>query len=55
MEGTLPDNDKPGQQVMQRISWTPGPDGSVRQLWETSADGGKTWETAFDGKYVKKN
>lgn len=54
MEGTLPDDDKPGQQVLQRISWTPASDGSVRQLWETSADGGKTWEAAFDGRYVRR-
>ena len=28
-------------------------DGSVRQLWRTSTDGGTTWKTAFDGKYVR--
>jgi hypothetical protein len=38
---------------IQRITWSPQPDGSVRQLWESSKDG-KTWSTAFDGKYVKK-
>jgi hypothetical protein len=27
----------------------PGKDGSVRQLWESSADGGRTWTTVFDG------
>jgi hypothetical protein len=39
---------------IQRITWSPQSDGSVRQLWESSKDGGKTWSTAFDGKYVKK-
>jgi hypothetical protein len=39
---------------IQRITWAPQPDGSVRQLWESSKDGGKTWSTAFDGRYVKK-
>jgi hypothetical protein len=39
---------------IQRITWAPQSDGSVRQLWESSKDGGKTWSTAFDGKYVKK-
>lgn len=34
------------------ISWTPHADESVTQRWRTSADGGKTWKTAFDGKYV---
>jgi hypothetical protein len=41
-------------QPTQRISWWPQPDGTVRQLWESSKDGGKTWSTAFDGKYVRK-
>jgi tetratricopeptide (TPR) repeat protein len=26
----------------------------VRQLWEQSTDGGKTWTTVFDGLYVRK-
>ena len=38
----------------QRISWSVNPDGSVRQHWQSSTDGGKTWTTAFDGKYVKR-
>lgn len=49
-----PDPDKPGVILTQRITWTPNADGSVRQHWETSNDGGKTWSTAFDGRYVKK-
>lgn len=28
--------------------------GLVRQLWEQSSDGGKTWTTAFDGEYRPK-
>jgi len=39
---------------IQRITWSPQADGSVRQLWESSKDGGKSWSTAFDGKYIKK-
>lgn len=35
----------------QRITWTPNADGSVRQLWESSADEGATWTVAFDGLY----
>ena len=35
----------------ERISWTPNADGSVRQLWESSEDEGKTWTVAFDGLY----
>jgi hypothetical protein len=37
----------------QRITWTPQPDGRVRQHWETSTDAGQTWTTAFDGWYQK--
>lgn len=36
---------------LQRITWTPNADGSVRQHWESSSDGGATWTTVFDGLY----
>ena len=39
--------------VTQRITWTPAGDGSVRQLWELSSDGGKGWTVLFDGRYVR--
>ncbi len=35
----------------ERITWTPNEDSSVRQLWEQSSDGGKSWTPAFDGLY----
>lgn len=37
----------------QRITWSPLPDGRVRQLWEVSNDGGKTWIVSFDGYYTR--
>jgi len=37
--------------VKNRITWSPEAEGRVRQHWETSADAGKTWTTAFDGMY----
>ena len=43
-----------GKLQKQRITWEPRSDGSVRQHWETSDDGGKSWATAFDGTYRKK-
>ena len=43
-----------GDPVQNRITWSQEPDGSVRQLWEQSTDGGKTWSVGFDGKYVKR-
>ncbi len=53
---TLSDRDVPGKadrNAINEITWTPNADGSVRQHWRTSADGGKTWKSSFDGKYVK--
>jgi len=37
-----------------RGTWTNNPDGTVRQLWETSADQGATWQPFFDGIYKRK-
>ena len=42
----------------QRITWTrltDDPDGAeVRQVWESSEDGGETWTVAFDGRYRRR-
>lgn len=37
----------------ERITWTANADGSVRQLWEMSTDGGATWNVEFDGLYTR--
>jgi hypothetical protein len=36
-----------------RVTWRPLPDGGVRQTFEGSSDGGKTWTVSFDGFYKK--
>jgi len=41
------------QTTRHRITWTPNPDGSVRQFWE-STDARGQWTTAFDGLYKRK-
>ena len=41
--------------VHHRIRFTPRADGTVRQFWEVSRDGGKTWTANFDGIYVRKS
>jgi hypothetical protein len=49
--------DRPGQngaKVVDRIIWTPNADGTVRQHWEISQDGGQTWRDNFDGIYRRK-
>jgi hypothetical protein len=45
-----------GATTHHRIRWTPlgGASGGLRQLWESSTDGGKTWTVAFDGTYRKR-
>jgi hypothetical protein len=53
LTGTTASAKRPGHTDQQRITWTRRPDGSVRQLWESSVDDGKTWTVAFDGLYVK--
>jgi hypothetical protein len=38
--------------VHDRITWTPGSDGTLRQVWETSSDG-RAWSVIFDGHYSR--
>lgn len=42
-----------GSRAANRITWSGNADASVRQLWEISRDGGRTWKTEFDGIYRK--
>ena len=53
MEGEGRDED--GKPVRNRITWSmiDNDPERLRQHWETSADGGRTWETAFDGLYSR--
>ncbi|HEX9942867.1 MAG TPA: DUF1579 family protein [Thermoanaerobaculia bacterium] len=43
-----------GGLAKHRITWTPVDADHVRQHWEMSRDGGKTWGTVFDGTYTRK-
>jgi hypothetical protein len=51
MEGAAPGAG--GVLTKQRITWTPNPDGSVRQFWQ-AADGKGGWTVVFDGHYTKR-
>ena len=42
-----------GQAYKNRVTWTPMPDGRVRQHWEVTQDEGKSWNTVFDGFYER--
>lgn len=45
--------DRKGNNITNRITWTPNADGSVRQHWEVSSDAQASWNTVFDGLYKK--
>lgn len=49
MHGELPTAG--GKRQRQRIRWTPQPDGSVVQRWDTSDDDGASWQASFVGHY----
>ena len=38
-----------GEPITNRIAWEKLADGRVRQTWDVSSDGGKTWVNSFDG------
>ncbi len=43
-----------GTRALQRLTLTPLAPDTVRQLWESSSDGGATWKPVFDGLYVRR-
>lgn len=50
LQGEMTDAEGP---ITHRITWTPVSADEVRQLWETSRDGGASWTVVFDGRYVR--
>ncbi len=51
LEGETPGAEPASPPVRNRITWSPESEGRVRQHWETSSDGGRSYATAFDGMY----
>lgn len=47
---------KTGHAYVNRIRWSRegGDPNKVRQIWDSSTDGGKTWKIVFNGLYVRK-
>jgi len=43
-----------GAKIINKLTFFPLEGGRVRQLWESSQDGGQTWTTVFDGLYIRK-
>ena len=54
LEGRLYTINPPSEKPF-RGTWTPLPDGRVRQFFEQSDDKGKTWISWFDGYYQRKS
>lgn len=46
--------DVKGSRTLQKLTFFPISADSVRQLFETSTDEGKTWTPGFDGMYIRK-
>ena len=44
-----------GARVLQKLTFFAIHRDTVRQLFETSTDSGRTWQPGFDGRYVRKN
>ena len=43
-----------GKKTLHRLTFTKVSADHVRQLWEQSSDGGKTWGVVLDGAYTRK-
>lgn len=41
-----------GRIGLQRLTWVPQPDGSIRQHWELSMDDGRSWETLLASRAI---
>jgi len=54
LSGWRPPRQPGAMDVLHRITWEKKSDDEVRQLWESSPDGGQTWNVVFDGKYVRR-
>jgi hypothetical protein len=50
--GQRPSQKEKGVTITHRIAWTVLPDHRVRQFWEASTTGGRTWRPVFEGTYT---
>jgi len=46
--------DEKGNRIINKVTWFNNPDGTIRQLWEQSKDGGLAYTVQFDGLYRKR-
>src|SRR6266511_347176 len=50
--GQRPSQKEKGVTITHRIAWTPLQDHRVKQIWENSTNGGRTWRLVSEGTYV---
>jgi hypothetical protein len=50
--GQRPSQKEKGVTITHRIAWSTMPDHRVKQYWEASTNGGRTWRPVFEGYYV---
>jgi len=50
--GQRPSQKEKGVTITHRIAWSLLPDHRVKQYWEASTNGGRTWRPVFEGNYV---
>jgi hypothetical protein len=55
MAGQWRDYAGPGKDALIRMTWSQEAGGAVRQLGESSDDGGKSWKPSFDFTYRRKD
>jgi hypothetical protein len=46
--------DEKNNRIVNKITWTANPDGTVRQVWEQSSDGGQAFTVLFDALYRRR-
>ena len=46
--------DEKGNRIINKITWYVNPDGTIRQVWEQSKDGGQAFSIQFDGLYRRR-
>lgn len=51
----LPAPSDPSRTMLVRMTFTPNPDGSVRQFSDFSTDGGSSWQMRYDFLYRRMN
>lgn len=55
LRGEVPARGEPSRRILHQITWEKYADGRVRQLWQSSGDGGQSWTVVFDGTYARKS